>query len=335
MSRQANPKLIGAFVLGGLALLGLGVLVFGGTRWFGDRSIYVAYFPGSVKGLQVGAPVDFRGVTIGQVTEIRIRYDASDGSLQIPVVMAINPERITVVGEESVVEGPDDFEDLIDRGLRAQLQVQSIVTGLLFIELDFYRQAPLNLVGAEDGYPEVPTIPSTMEQLEQTLGDVTQQVPELLRNVNALLAQVSAGLGEEGAVQKILDDLAAFTTSLNNAAPMLDQLVENATEAVAALRRSAAATNQILLANEEEIGASLEELEATLAAVRRMADQVNLVIAENREGLQDFTAGGLYEITGLAQDAQRMVDQITRVAEELERDPTRFLFGDRTEGIRP
>ncbi|HEX5796052.1 MAG TPA: MlaD family protein [Geminicoccaceae bacterium] len=335
MGRKANPKLIGAFVLGGLALLGLGVLVFGGARWFGERSIYVAYFPGSVKGLQVGAPVDFRGVTIGQVTEIRIRYDASDGSLQIPVLMALNPERITVVGEDPAAEVPDDFEDLIDRGLRAQLQVQSIVTGLLFIELDFYPQAPLNLVGAEDGYPEVPTIPSTMEQLEQTLGDVTQQVPELLRNVNALLAQVSTGLGEEGQVQKILDDLATFTTSLNNAAPMLDQLVENATEAVAALRRSAAATNEILLANEEEIGASLEELEATLAAVRRMADQVNLVIAENREGLQDFTTGGLYEITGLAQDAQRMVDQITRVAEELERDPARFLFGDRTEGIRP
>jgi paraquat-inducible protein B len=335
MRRQASPKLIGAFVLGGLALLALGLVVFGGTRWLGERTVYVAYFPGSVKGLQVGAPVDFRGVTIGQVTEIRIRYDASDGSLQIPVLMAINPERIAVVGEDQAVEGPDDFDDLIGRGLRAQLQVQSIVTGLLFIELDFYPAAPLNLVGAEDGYPEVPTIPSTMEQLEQTLVDVTQQVPELLRNVNTLLAQVSAGLGEDGAVQKILDDLAAFTTSLNAATPRLDQLVENASEAVAAVRSSAAATNDILLANQEEIGAGLEELEATLAAVRRMADQVNLVIAENRDGLQDFTSGGLYEITGLAQDAQRMVDQITRVAEDLERDPTRFLFGDRTEGFRP
>jgi paraquat-inducible protein B len=335
MRRQANPKLIGAFVLGGLALLGLGLVIFGGTRWFGERSTYVAYFGGSVKGLQVGAPVDFRGVTIGQVTEIRIRYDASDGSMQIPVLMAIAPERIAVVGADQVIEAPDDLDDLISRGLRAQLQVQSIVTGLLFIELDLYPEAPLNLVGAIDDYPEVPTIPSTMEQLEQTLGDVTQQVPELLRNVNTLLAQVSSGLGEQGAVQKILDDLAAFTTSLNDAAPKLDQLVENGTEAVAAIRRSAAATNEILQTNQEEIGASLEELEATLVALRRMADQVNLVIAENRDGLQDFTTGGLYEITGLAQDAQRMVDQITRVAEELERDPTRFLFGDRTQGIRP
>jgi len=65
-----------------------------------------------------------------------------------------------------------------------------------------------------------------------------------------------------------------------------------------------------------------------------MADQVNNLAAENRQGLRDFTENGLYEITGLAQDAQRMVNQITRVAEQLERDPGRFLFGDRGQGVR-
>ena len=66
-----------------------------------------------------------------------------------------------------------------------------------------------------------------------------------------------------------------------------------------------------------------------------MADQINAAVAENRDGLRDFTQTGLYEYTGLAQDAQRMVDQITRVAEELERDPARFLFGNRTQGVAP
>jgi phospholipid/cholesterol/gamma-HCH transport system substrate-binding protein len=65
-----------------------------------------------------------------------------------------------------------------------------------------------------------------------------------------------------------------------------------------------------------------------------MADQVNNLAAENRQGLRDFTENGLYEITGLAQDAQRMVNQITRLAEQLERDPARFLFGDRNQGVR-
>jgi phospholipid/cholesterol/gamma-HCH transport system substrate-binding protein len=63
-----------------------------------------------------------------------------------------------------------------------------------------------------------------------------------------------------------------------------------------------------------------------------MADQVNNLVAENRQGLRDFSETGLYEITGLAQDAQRMVNQINRVAEQLERDPSRFLFGDRNQG---
>lgn len=134
MSKQANPKLIGAFVLGGLALLVLGLVIFGGTRWLGERRTYVAYFPGSVKGLRVGAPVDFRGVTIGRVTDIRIRYDASDGTMQIPVVMEFEPARITVIGADDVVEHRGDLDDLIRRGLRAQLQTQSIVTGLLLIQ---------------------------------------------------------------------------------------------------------------------------------------------------------------------------------------------------------
>jgi phospholipid/cholesterol/gamma-HCH transport system substrate-binding protein len=71
----------------------------------------------------------------------------------------------------------------------------------------------------------------------------------------------------------------------------------------------------------------------TAGAVRRLADQVNATVAENRQALRDFTTTGLYEYTGLAQDAQRLVDQVNRVAEELERDPARFFFGDRTQGV--
>ena len=78
----------------------------------------------------------------------------------------------------------------------------------------------------------------------------------------------------------------------------------------------------------------IDEWTIAASAMRRTADQVDKLVAENRQGLRDFTQEGLYEYTGLAQDAQRLVDQITRIAEELERDPARFLFGDRAQGIR-
>jgi paraquat-inducible protein B len=336
MSRQASPKLIGAFVLGALALLVAGVAILGGTRWFGDSRTYIAYFPGSVKGLRVGAPVDFRGVAIGQVTDIRLRYDVANGSMQIPVTMDLQPERMSIVGESRGIEDRAELDQLIERGLRAQLQTQSIVTGLLFVQLDFFPNTQVRLIKAEGDPPEVPTIASTLEQLEQTLDEVAPQVPELLRNVNTLLTQVSTGLDEgKSDIQQILADLATFSASLEQAAPALDRLVDDGTAAIAAIRHTATTADSILAQNQATIDATLNELQTTVAAVRRMADQVNNLVAENREGLRDFTTGGLYEITGLAQDAQRMVNQITRIAEDLERDPARFLFGDRTGGVRP
>ena len=97
MSKQASPTLIGAFVVGAIALVVVGLLVFGGGRFFADRVTWVTYFPGSVKGLRVGAPVNFRGVRIGEVTRIQVLYDEKDGSMLIPVVMQVLPEQITVI----------------------------------------------------------------------------------------------------------------------------------------------------------------------------------------------------------------------------------------------
>jgi paraquat-inducible protein B len=329
MAQQANPKLIGAFVLGAIALLAFGLVVFGGLSWLSASKTYIAYFPGSVKGLRPGAPVDFRGVTIGQVTDIRIRFNAADGSMQIPVLMSFQPDRITVVGRGHLVGTEENLQELIKSGLRAQLQTQSIVTGLLSVDLDFYPNAPLNLVGGQTAYPEVPTIPSTMETFQQTLGDVTQEIPGLLKNIDLLLTDLSQSFGaSKGDIQQILDQLASITESINKVTPALGQTVGT-------LQTSAATVNDLLQSNKEAIGNALQDLQTTLSAVRRMTDQVNNMVAENREGLHDFTTTGLYEITGLAQDAQRMVDQITRVTEQLQRDPARFLFGDRAaQGVK-
>jgi paraquat-inducible protein B len=336
MSREASPKLIGAFVLGAIALLVAGVTIVGGTRWFGDGRTWIAYFPGSVKGLRIGAPVDFRGVMIGEVTDIRLRYDAESGAMQIPVTMELQPERMAIVGEARGIEDRAELDRLIERGLRAQLQLQSFVTGLLFVQLDFFPSTPVRLVGAAGGPPEVPTIASTLEQLEQTVGEITPQVPALLRTLNTLLTQVSTGLGgAESDFEQILTDLSSFSASLNRASPALDRLVEDGAAAVSAIRAAATTADVILSDNRAAIDTTLAELRTTVGAVRRMADQVNNLVAENREGLRDFTSDGLYEISGLAQDAQRMVEQITRVAEELERDPARFFFGDRAAGVRP
>ncbi len=330
MSKQANPTVIGGFVLGAIALLVAAILLLGGTQLFTKRETHVIYFPGSVKGLRVGASLNFRGVTIGQVTDIKVLYRSADRSMRIPVTVEIEPDRVDVIGEER----EDDIERLIELGLRAQLQMESMVTGLLFINLDFYPETKVTLKDELGLHPEIPAIPSSMEQIEQTLSDVMQNAPKLLADLTELLTQISASFRRnEDNVDQIFADLAAVGSRLNTAGPAIDQLVEDSGKAFAALRNTLGNVDAILVENKEPLGATIANLQETAASVQRMADQINNVMAENREGLRDFTASGLYEITGLAQDAQRMVDQITRVMEELERDPSRFLLGDRTQGV--
>jgi paraquat-inducible protein B len=334
---KANPALIGGFVVGAIALIVIGLLVFGGTSWFAQRSTYIAYFPGSVKGLQVGAPVDFRGVNIGEVTDIKVVFDPKDVTARIPVVMQFDPSRITVVGMEPTGSYEDRVEGLIKAGFRAQLQSQSLLTGLLFVNLDFHKNAPSRLVGGDQPYPEIPTIPSGMEQLQQSAGDIAAELPNVLNNLNDVLTSINNELQASGGnVQQIVADMADIANRIQERGPVFDKILDNVDGATGDVRQTARALEQIIQTNHDAIGALIDEWTVTASSVRRMADQINATIAENREGLRDFTENGLYEYTGLAQDAQRMVDQFTRVGERIERDPAGFLFGDRVrQGVQP
>ena len=328
---RANPAVVGSFVVGAIALVVIGLLVFGGTGWFVERNRYVAYFPGSVKGLQVGAPVDFRGVTIGEVTDIKVLFNPQDVSARIPVIMELDPTEIEVAGRDIIVSEEEDAERLIKAGFRAQLQSQSFLTGLLFVNLDFYPDAPVRLVGGDEPYPEIPTIASGFEQLQQSAGDVAARLPGLLDQLNGLLTELNQSLNQtSGDFGSIVGDLAVIAQEVRESTPEVVARTEEATED---LGRAAETLEEILQTNRDAIGAMIDEWTVAASAARRTADQLEQLVAENRQAVRDFTQRGLYEYTGLAQDAQRLVDQINRIAEELERDPARFLFGDRAQGI--
>ncbi len=142
MGKKANPTVIGGFVVGAVALAVAGVLVFGSGKFWTTTVPWVSYFPGSVKGLQIGAPVTFRGVKIGQVTNIKATFDIREEPFTIltPVYWDLEPDRITTIGISTAEEAKIVAEAkrpmasmLIKRGLRAQLQLQSFVTGQKFI----------------------------------------------------------------------------------------------------------------------------------------------------------------------------------------------------------
>jgi len=174
---RANPKLIGAFVIGAVALLVIGVLLLGGSKLLTERRTFVAYFEGSVKGLTVGAPVEFQGVPVGAVTDIQLQFLTAEMEFRIPVFIQIEPGRMTEVGRQVDVKG-QLLKPLIERGLRAQLEMQSIVTGQLIVQLGFYPDTPIRLVG--DGkVPEIPTLPTTMQQVTQNVTHALAEIRQL------------------------------------------------------------------------------------------------------------------------------------------------------------
>ena len=333
---KANPAMIGAFVIGAIALLVAGLLLVGHVRWFAERNTYIAYFPGSVKGLRVGAPVDFRGVEIGEVADIRVVFDPKAISARIPVVIQFDPARIDIIGMEPAGSYKEELERMIRAGFRAQLNAQSLLTGLLFVNLDFEPGTPVRLIGGDQPYPEIPTLPSGLEQLQESAGDIARQLPGVIDRANHLLGSVDDQFrSTSGDLTRIVADVAVLTGSLRESRPALTTILEDTRDATGKARAAAGRLDQTLASNQDAISSLLKEWTATAGAVRRMADQVNVAVAENRPGLRDFTQTGLYEFTGLAQDAQRMVDQIARVADEFERDPARFLFGERNQGVGP
>ena len=152
MSKQANKTAIGVFVVGAVVLAVAAIIVFGSGKFFVKTDFYVVYLPGSVKGLRIGAPVMFRGVKIGEVTQIRL-YSVDKGTaMVIPVIFKVDPDQFHDVG--SVVETDEASEEqfldeMIKMGWRAKMDMQSFVTGQKMINIDFYPDTPVRLLGKE------------------------------------------------------------------------------------------------------------------------------------------------------------------------------------------
>ena len=223
MAKQVSKTVIGGFVISAIVLLVIGIVIFGGGKFFTETVKYVMFFDHSVKGLNVGAPVVFRGVEIGSVDSVVILADTEKLTVDIPVVIAIEPDRFQTTGEIKLAKSPyERAKALIERGLRAQLAVESIVTGQLMIEMDFLPDTPVRLKGMDLGYPEIPTIPSSFEKLTQILKKVP--IEEIFEKLLSALNNVEKVLG----APELMDTV----QNLNKATQNANQLIQSADKMV-------------------------------------------------------------------------------------------------------
>jgi paraquat-inducible protein B len=181
--KRGNPALIGLFIIGAIVLMVAGVLVVGSGKFFVHTERAVIYFDGSVQGLQIGAPVTFRGVKIGSVVDVELYFDRHSLEFRVPVIIEIpqgSQSHVKISGEIAGTH-QDMLIALIKRGLRAQLQTESLVTGQLFVQLDLYPALPLkeDIVDQATYLIEIPTIPTTMQEVTQAARKGLAKLAEL------------------------------------------------------------------------------------------------------------------------------------------------------------
>jgi len=180
MSKQANKTAIGVFVVGAVVLAVVAIIVFGSGKIFVKTDSFVVYLPGSVKGLRIGAPVMFRGVKIGEVTQIRLYTVKKNLSVEIPVILQVDPASFHSIGsmvEADVENKEQEMDAMIKMGLRARMEMQSFVTGQRMINLDYYPNTPVRLMGEEgidlgEDVIEIPTIKTIEQEIGRTLEDI-------------------------------------------------------------------------------------------------------------------------------------------------------------------
>jgi paraquat-inducible protein B len=232
MGSKVNPTVIGAFVVGAIALAVVGVLLFGGGKFFQEKATYVIFFDGSVQGLNVGAPVVFRGVQVGQVTDVEALFDPKETTIRIKVLVDVVRSKVRTPEGFGHLSPQESLELLVQHGLRASLQMQSFVTGLLLVSLDFHPGTPIKRLGFDPTHPEVPTVPTEMQQL---LEDARQAVTRLGQlPLEALLGEA---IGTFKRVNTLLDlpELRQTLVSLNDLVIEAKQLLHDTDGQVASL----------------------------------------------------------------------------------------------------
>jgi len=323
MSRQANRTLIGSFVIGAIVLMIAGLLMFGSGRMFTKLDKHVLYFKGSVKGLNIGSPVMFRGVNIGSVTDILLQFNADDLSIRIPVIVAIDPERFML--QDSEMKRKKGYVDLlIKKGLRAQLQMQSMVTGLLIINIDFYPEKTAEFVGAKSSYSEIPTIPSNMEALTEKLGSlpIEELFSKMVKAIEGIEKLVNSPdvIGSIRSFDQALKDIHTLLANIDRQfTPLAESLINTAGSAQETLESAQETLVQFTKTVSMEQGAPAElaaELKDTLASTREAMNAIKHITSEDSASVYELN-NTLKELSAAARSLRFMADYIERHPESL------------------
>jgi phospholipid/cholesterol/gamma-HCH transport system substrate-binding protein len=316
METRANYVAVGAFVL--VVLIGIVTVVLWLARveFRREFTYYDIYFTGSVAGLAQGAEVRYSGIRVGRVTEIRI--DPQN----------LQQVRVTVELDQTALIKADAVASLEFQGL----------TGTSYIEISGGSQkAPPLEVRPGQRYPVIASKPSGLERVFASAPEVLARLLEVADRLNAFLDERN-----RAAIAETLDNMRRLTAVAAARAGDLDTMIADTAEAMRELRATLTTADQTLaelrqlVGERGEVRGALQAIDGASRKLDKLETDLDALVQENRPPLRDFTQRGLNELSQLIVDARSLVGELTRLSEEIERDPARFLFGgERREGYQP
>lgn len=313
-----SPTAIGAFVAGAIALLMAAIVIVGGGQLFSKPVRFICMFQGDLNGLKVGAPVKFKGVQIGTVEQIRLRLLPSEGrerpgirEFRLPVIIAIDRSLITQRGGSGEVLSQPGFEDLLQSGLRAQLNVESLLTGLFYVDLNVHPDTPLNLalIPGSGSVREIPTIPTTLQEVQGRAMKALAKFEEI--DFQALVTSFTDAansikdLTSSPTLKATLESLKLTTANLDKTATSIRLAVDNANTKINPVVAS-------LQKNSDEANMTMKDTRATLAELQSTLEPGSPLIVHLNETLDQLT------------DTTRSVGELT---DYLQRNPAALIRG--------
>jgi len=328
MSKPANKTVIGIFVVGAIALAIAAVLILGSGKFFKQTVRAVCYFEGSVGGLNIGAPVVFRGVKIGSVTNVLLRLETSKLVFSIPVYIEIEPDKFTAIGSRPTKPG-ENFKVFIERGLSASLESQSFVTGQMQVGLDLRPDKPRKFseFKFDPKTPEIPTTPTPMQELAKKIekipiDEIFDKLASALDGIDKLVKSPEIPQAIRS-VNLALEDVRKLVQNVDNRVGPLASSIEGTVNDYGKLARDAGNKIDTLSLG---LSDTIKEIQKAVSSIEKTLGEAQLTLAEAKRTLsEDSTLS--YEITETLQELQKGARSIRFLADDLKRRPESVLWG--------
>jgi phospholipid/cholesterol/gamma-HCH transport system substrate-binding protein len=324
MARRSNPTVVGAFILGAIALAILGVVVLGSDRFFEKTNDYVLFFAGNVNGLRIGAPVKFKGVEVGSVKNVLLNLNIEGqpqqknyAAIRIPVIIALDENKILGRGAVTDFSKPANLKRAIDFGLRGQLSTESLLTGLLYVDLDMHPGTPAKFfLPPNSPYQEIPTLPNPFEQAQTAASRLIGQVDKI--NLDQLVETAMVTLNTATETMQAYRDLAR-SEQMRDAIASLDRGGRSISEAADSIERLSNSLNRSLTPLGPQLQLSARDADQTLKQAQQTLRSLNASLSPD--------SPLLYQANQSLSDVSDAARAVRHLADYLDRNPDAIIRG--------